>query len=157
MGDIHEVAEKARWRLASPEMTQWVKIIKKKIAALPSLRDFHQKGGFPRGNVFYLPLLPHEREILEFAACDDFGRHPRRPAAGSPALKLVEEVAGALFLRWYVALSKLFRQFHLFVLSHCCHTSCLLDPPLLLPSMALISSGAILCFQPTTSVQEEVH
>jgi hypothetical protein len=27
-------------------------------------------------------------------------------------------------------------------LSHCCHTPCLLDPPLLLPSMALLSSAA---------------
>jgi hypothetical protein len=121
MSDIHEVAEKARWRLASPEMTQWVKIIKTKIAALPSLRDFHQQGGFPRGNVLYLRLSTHEREMLEFAACDEVGRHPRRPDAGSPALKFVEEVAGALFLRWYVALSRLFQQFHLFVLPHCCH------------------------------------
>ena len=91
-----------RRRLATPELTHWVKKIKKKMTSSPPLGALNDAGpGFRPGYVLRLRLSRREREMLEVAAADEGGRDPPLPGAGPP--RLAEQVAVLLFLRWYVS------------------------------------------------------
>ncbi|KAH6856032.1 hypothetical protein B0I37DRAFT_389427 [Chaetomium sp. MPI-CAGE-AT-0009] len=91
-----------RRRLATPEMTQWVKKIKKKMTSLPPMGDFQEpRADFRHGYVLRLRLSRHEREMLEVAAADEDPGSSPLPAAGQPGL--AKQVAVLLFLRWSFA------------------------------------------------------
>ncbi|KAK4032511.1 hypothetical protein C8A01DRAFT_20420 [Parachaetomium inaequale] len=101
-----------RRRLATPELTHWVKKIKKKMTSSPPLGELNDAGpGFRPGYVLRLRLSRREREMLEVAAADEGGRDPPLPGAGPPGL--AKQVAALLFLRWSFAnhaLRELLRQ-----------------------------------------------
>lgn len=102
-----DISISGRTRLASPEITRWVRIIKDKILSLPFLS--HIESNFT--HVLYLRLFDDEREMLEKAIFRDkdvrayLTDHPdvEEPLRrGHLTDQLAESVAALLFLRWYV-------------------------------------------------------
>ncbi|KAK3294281.1 uncharacterized protein B0H64DRAFT_462973 [Chaetomium fimeti] len=91
-----------RRRLATPEITRWVKKIKKEMTRSPPLGGFQEPpADFRHGYVLRLRLSRHEREMLEVAAADEDHRCSPLPALGQPGL--AKQVAVLLFLRWSFA------------------------------------------------------
>ncbi|KAK4154525.1 hypothetical protein C8A00DRAFT_32651 [Chaetomidium leptoderma] len=112
MTDGHEVAAKARRRLATPELTQWVKTIKDEQGGLPSRgSNYDPRGGSPRGHVLHLRLSRREREMLEVAASNE-DDHFSPPVVSAGLRELVQEVVVLLFFRWSFAQHALREMLH---------------------------------------------
>ncbi|KAK3901095.1 hypothetical protein C8A05DRAFT_35231 [Staphylotrichum tortipilum] len=94
--DSHEVASKARSRIATPKLSMWIDKIKINILDTPSPYQ-----PFRPGEVLFLRLAASEREMLRAAAADDDGRSPPRDTGWSG--EQIREVAVLLFLRWSFA------------------------------------------------------